>query len=207
MKTVAGILLSGLIIMIAAVPAAAQQDLPPEMMLAVQMDDEPGFGSGLQGGMTDERREEIRKKIESVRIYRLTEALKLDSQTSVKLAALLGSIDQERVAIMREQREAFRTLREQLAPSQRPDERALRKALDVVEKKHRTMADLREREWNDLKKLLSVEQQARYVLFQRDFMREMRHRMAGARREGRDPSMREPQGPGGMGPEHGRMPR
>ena len=48
------------------------------------------------GEPSEEKREEVRKKIEAVRIWRLTEALKLDAPTSSKLSALLSSFDQQR---------------------------------------------------------------------------------------------------------------
>lgn len=187
---------------LAAQPAPAQQRLPDGVMVAGQMDDDPGFDPGPQGGgIPDERREEIRKKVAAVRIYRLTEELKLNADTSARMAALLGSIDSDRAALVRERREDMRKLRELVAERGRGGERQLREVLDRLERNHRRMTELREREWKGVRDLLTVEQQAQYLLFHQQFLRDMRGMVAGSR-GGQGPGMRG--GPGrGMGPGQG----
>jgi Spy/CpxP family protein refolding chaperone len=190
------------------VPVFAQQGPSPGQM-GGQFDDDMGLeagpGRGGPGGPpSEERREEIRKKVEAIRIWRLTEELKLDSQASAKVAALLGSLDNQRAALMRESQENMRALREQLTPSGKPDERKLKTILEKLERNHHEMMELREREWKGMKEILSVEQQARYVIFQREFMREIRNRIAGAR--GGPGQGRGGMGPGG-GPGYGRSPQ
>ncbi len=122
---------------------------------------------------SDEKREEIRKKIEAVRIWRLTEELKLDQAMSARLSSLLSSIEQNRRDIQREQMEAMRSLRQTLR-SMKPDEAVLKQLLEKLERNHRSMQELRDREISSLKEILSPEQQARFLLFQQEFMREMR---------------------------------
>lgn len=140
-------------------------------------DGQPGRGGSA---IPEEQREEIRKKIEAVRIWRLTEALQLDTSTSTKLAALLGSFDQQRRAIQHEQMEKMRTLRQALkAP--KPDEATIKAALETLEKNHTAMDELKRKEMNSLKSILTIEQQARYVVFQLEFQREIRGMIAGAR--------------------------
>lgn len=188
-----GVLPAMLLALLAVQPASAQQELPAGVMLAGRMDDAPGFEPGPPGDrMPEGRREEIRKKVAAVRIYRLTEELKLDPETSARIAALLGSIDSDRVMLMREQREGMRKLRELVAGG-KAGERKLKEVLDGLESNHRRKMDLREREWKGIKDLLSVEQQARYLLFQQQFLREMRGMIAGPR-GGQGPGP----GPGGM---------
>lgn len=135
---------------------------------------------------SEERREEVMKKIEAVRIWRLTEALKLDAPTSAKLSALLGTIDQQKKDIVREQMTAMRELRRML-DSPKPDESKIQTTLDRLETNRLAMQALRNREMSGVKEILTIEQQARFLLFQQAFRREMQGMIANARRGGPGP--------------------
>lgn len=201
MKTLRTIMLAVAVTMLAA-PALAQQGDPAGGPMPGPYEDDGSFeagpGRGPGGGMPDERREEIRKKIDAVRIYRLTEELKLDQQTAAKLAALLGSVEQKRRELTREQMDTMRELHAALKSAD-PDDRKLKGLLEKLEKNHKGIAEIREREIRGLKDILTVEQQARYLLFQREFIREMRGMISGARGGGQGPGMRGGMGPGGQG--------
>ena len=140
----------------------------------------PGRGEPL----SDEKRAEIRKKIETVRIWRLTEALKLDANTSARLSSLLSSLDQQRREIQREQTGTLIMLQQSLR-SPKIEESRIKSDLDKLEKNYRAMQDLKYKEMSGLKKILTIEQQGRYVIFQQEFMREMRGMIRGARGNGR----------------------
>jgi Spy/CpxP family protein refolding chaperone len=178
----------------AAAPAYAQQAQP-----GAHYDDEMGFDNppGRGNAAMEEKREAIRKKIEAVRIWRLTEELKLDTSTSARLASILSSMDQQRRDIMREQMAAMRELRTALR-SPKPDESKLKAALEKLEKSHRAMQELREKEFRALKDVLTIEQQARFLVFQQQFQRDMRGVIAEARGNG--------PGSGRMGGRGGRTP-
>ncbi len=148
-------------------------------------------GPGQMGGPDAKKREEVRKKIETVRLWRLTEELKLDEKTGAKLASFLSALDEQRRGLIRERMETMRGLRVVLKKGN-PDEKKIKSDLDKLEKNRREMVGLEEKEIGGLKEILSVEQQARYVIFQQEFRREMRGMIAGAREGG--PGMR---GPGG----------
>jgi len=148
-------------------------------------EDEMGLDAqpGRWNPPSKEKREEVRKKVEAIRIYRLTEALKLDEKTSAQLASLLGTIDLQRRELMNQNMDAMKELRSSLkAPH--PNESKLKPLLERLEKNHREMAELKEKELRGLKDILTVEQRARYVVFQREFTREMRGMIAGARGNG-----------------------
>lgn len=185
----------------AVTPALFAQQGPP----AGQYDDmmgpenQPGRGNTL----SEEKREEIRKKIETVRIWRLTEKLKLDTTTSAKLASLLSSFDQQRQVIVREQMATMRELRVSLK-SQKPDEARIKTALDKLQKDQHSMQELRDREYGGLKDILTIEQQARFLLFQQEFRHEMQSMISNARssNRGRGPMAGQRRGnsPGGRVP-------
>ncbi len=173
-----------------AAPAFAQQAPQAGRSDATTgIDHEPGHG-----GLSEGKREEIRKKIEAVRIWKLTEALKLDENTAAKLSAYLSSIDQQRRDIMREQVETMRFLKQTLKTS-KPDETKLKASLEKLEKNHHAMMEVRDREITGLKGILTTEQQARFLVFQQEFRRDIQRMIAGARGG---------TGRGGMGPGPGR---
>jgi Spy/CpxP family protein refolding chaperone len=139
--------------------------------------------SGSGGPPSEQKRDEVRKKMEAVRMWRLTEALKLDEKTSAKLAALLSSMDQKRGALMRESGQILRDLRLSLKAGN-PDEKKIKADLTKIEKNQHEMMDLKKKELNGIKDILTIEQQARYLIFQHEFQREMRGMIAGARGQG-----------------------
>ena len=154
-------------------PPAGQYD---EMM-------RPGNQPGQGNALSEEKREEIRKKIEAVRIWRLTERLKLDTTTSAKLASVLSSFDQQRKGMVQEQIATMRELRVSLN-SQKPDEARLKTALEKLQKNQHSLQELRDREYSGLKDILTIEQQARFLLFQQEFRREMQSMISNARSSG-----------------------
>lgn len=139
--------------------------------------------SGRGNALSEKKREEIRRKVETVRIWRLTEALKLDVNTSAKLASLLSSLEQNRRNALREQMEIMRELRRSLK-SGKTDEADIKFLLDKIEKTHRMIQDVREQEWKGVQEILTIEQQARFLIFQQEFRREMQGMIAGARGNG-----------------------
>jgi Spy/CpxP family protein refolding chaperone len=145
-------------------------------------DDMTGYenpqGRGKQ--LSEQQREKIRKKIETVRIWRLTEGLKLDAATSGKLASLLSSLDEQKKNLMRDHMQNMKTLRQTLK-SNKPDEGRLKTVIENLETSRRAMQDLKDKEVSGLKDILTIEQQARYIVFQQEFHREMRGMMAKAR--------------------------
>ncbi len=172
------ILLTAAALVFGATTASFAQQAPPGSL----SNDSAANGRG--GAPTEEKREAIRRKIEAVRIWKLTEALKLDAATSAKLASYLSSMDQQRMGLIRDHMMTMRELRRSLKDS-KPDEKSLKVSLDKLEKNRRAMQELRDKELSGLKDILTTEQQARYVLFQQEFQREMREMIAAARERGR----------------------
>ncbi len=181
------------VLTVAGISAHAQQGQRPVPAPTggQQEEDKDVSGTPGRGGLPSEQQVgEVRKKMEAVRMWRLTEALKLDEKTSAKLAAVLGSLNQQRATIMRENRETIRELRSTLKAGNQ-DEKKLKAALEKIRKNQDAMMDLRKKETHEIKNILTLEQQARYLIFQHEFGREMRGMISGARGQG--------QGRGGKG--------
>jgi len=173
-------------VLTASATIAFAQQAPSKIPDHRQSDDMASDDSALTGPdakLAEKKREEVIKKVEAVRIWRLTEELKLDQATAVKLSAFLSSFDQQRKTILREQVAGMKELRRTVNTS-KPDEVKLKSALEKLEKNHYAMQGLREKEFNGLKDILTTEQQARFVLFQQRFQHEMRRMLEGARTGG-----------------------
>jgi Spy/CpxP family protein refolding chaperone len=171
------VLLIAAALVFSATTASFAQQAPPGNL----SDDSTAYGRGSTPA--EEKREAIRRKIEAVGIWKLTDALKLDTATSAKLASYLSSMDQQRMGLIRDHMMTMGELRRSLKAS-KPDEKSLKICLDRLEKNRRAIQELRDKELSGLKDILTTEQQARYVLFQQEFQREMREMIAAARDRG-----------------------
>jgi cytochrome c556 len=141
----------------------------------------PQQGGGPGGGRPNEQqREEVRKKVEAVRLARLTETLQLDEKTAAKFIPVVTAIEQKRRALMKENQETTRELKIMLHANP-PDEAKLKIAVNAIEKNRREIFALRDKEFNAAKDNLTVTQMARYILFNQEFLHEMRGMVEGAR--------------------------
>jgi Spy/CpxP family protein refolding chaperone len=165
------------VLLIPVTMSAFGQQRPASSQPGGQYNDTMGVGNhgqpGRGGPLSEEKREEVRKKINAVRIWRLTETLKLDTGTSAKLSSLLSSLDHQRRDILREQTGTINILK-LAVKSPKPDESKIKTSLEKLEKNRHAMQELSNSEMSELKKILTIEQQARYVIFQHEFMHEMR---------------------------------
>ena len=71
--------------------------------------------------------------------------------------------------------------------SPKPDESKIKTVLDRLGKNQRTMQALRDKEFGGVKEILTIEQQARFLLFQQEFRREMQGMITNVRRGGPGP--------------------
>lgn len=172
----------------------------------------PGMPAGFrgerpQGPPSEQDFEKIEKKVEAVRVWRMTEELSLSEEQVEKFMPLVSSIEQRRRDLFRDRRNVMKELRVYL-DARSPDEGKIREALAELEKHHDAMEGLRKEEIEAVKGHLSTEQQARYLVFQQEFQREIRDlvmkarggRPGGAQRGTGDRPTR-PDGPMGNGPE------
>ena len=144
----------------------------------------PGRGGGPRGRPPDEKREEVRKKVEALWVWKITEELTLDEETAAKLLPSVSSLRKKHWALRKDIRGAMHELRDHLE-SQPPDQKKLVTMINRIERSRIEMHRLREQEFKTMRRFLTPEQQARYLFFQRQFRREMRRMIFRARGEGR----------------------
>jgi len=138
-----------------------------------------------------EKREEIRKRIELIRMWKLTEELDLTEETGAKLFPMLHKYDEKRTELLRERHGIMSELRNALENVATSDEE-IEAAMDKLDDNALAASDLIRQQRQELKGVLSPRQQAKFVLFQREFHREIqkiiaeaRHRRSGAKGEER----------------------
>jgi Spy/CpxP family protein refolding chaperone len=131
------------------------------------------------------KREQIRKRIETLRMWKLTEELDLDEKTSAKLFPVISKYDKERAKLQHTIRQDMRELRRSLQSDKDADYQGM---LDRLEKNHREMQRIEDDEMKELKTILTAKQQAQYLLFNMKFKREIRRMIddsRGKRRHGK----------------------
>ncbi|MBI5074431.1 MAG: hypothetical protein HZB62_04595 [Nitrospirae bacterium] len=132
-----------------------------------------------------EQMEKVRKKIETMRMWKLTSALDLNEKISAQVFPVLNSYDKKRAEAEAAVRDGMRELREAVKEK---NEAKMKAALGRLEQSHTALQRTNDEERADLRKILSVEQQAKFVLFQQEFNREIRKLIGEAReRRGEGP--------------------
>jgi hypothetical protein len=127
-----------------------------------------------------EKREEIRKRIELIRMWKLTEDLDLSEEVGAKLFPILHKYDEKRVALNKERHDIFSQLRKALENEASSDE-AIEGVMEKLEKNTLAELNLIRQQRKELKGILTPKQQAKFILFQREFHREIRKIIAEAR--------------------------
>lgn len=129
----------------------------------------------------------VRKKVEALRAWQLTEELDLDQETSAKLFPAMKETDDSRWRIESENRaimgEIARLIREK-----RPETARLNTLLDRLQANRMDLARVEDRHLTRVRGILSPEDFVRYLMFQIRFQRQIREKAALAFRERNDPS-------------------
>jgi outer membrane PBP1 activator LpoA protein len=117
-------------------------------------------------------REKSRERIQMMKIWRMTEALKLDREGAARFIAVNNSYEETRRKIHRDFHEDIQRVRNILRDTN-PPERELRELALRLKNRKKEMNELENKQLEEEMSLLKPEQQARYFLFQIDFRREM----------------------------------
>jgi Spy/CpxP family protein refolding chaperone len=173
---------------------------------AVAQQQTPGL---RQEWLTEQQREVVRKKMDAVRIARMTETLKLDEKTAATFIPVITALEQKRRELYKGKHEIMQEMRFLLQASP-PDEGKLKAAINRIEKNRQEITALRDKELDAARSHLTIVQAARYIIFSHEFQKEMRGMMdesrggrtgrnAGGRKQGMAPGRGPGQGPGMAG--------
>ena len=125
---------------------------------------------GNAGALTREL-EQALTRIETIRIVRMTKTLHLDKETAARLAAVSSKYEQFRKVFssLRQDIDRLRAIWEEA----QPNKNELKEIIERVKNDKRQIAHLRYQQMEEEMSLLTLEQQARYLLFTVDFHKEM----------------------------------
>ena len=126
----------------------------------------------------------VRKKVEALRAWQLTEVLNLDEETSSRLFPAMRQTDQERWKIESRNRELVREMSQSLERSNL-DPRKIDGILDELLSNRMELVRVEARHLERVRQILSPEDTARYLLFQIRFQREIKRKAAQAFRDRR----------------------
>jgi len=126
---------------------------------------------GEERPMDRERAEELRKRVELIWMWKLTEELDLTEEEGAKVFPLLRQYEEKKRELREENRRLVRELQQMIAD--KASEGDLKKAIKALEENDRKRNKVQKEGSDKLAKVLSVEKQARYIVFQEHFRREI----------------------------------
>jgi Spy/CpxP family protein refolding chaperone len=117
-------------------------------------------------------REKSWERIQMMKVWKLTETLKLDRESAARFIAVNNYYEEARKKVHRDFREDIQKVRNVIRDVN-PSERELKDLVIRLKNRKKEMNDLENKQLEEEMNLLKPEQQARYFLFQIDFRREM----------------------------------
>ncbi len=125
-------------------------------------------------------REHMWKRIEMMKMWKLTEALNLDEKTAAKLFPMIHEYDQQQWKLRQKRHEIMKDMKAELE-KEKPDSATLDKMIDAFKQNERDMVDSRNKALSELSKVLTQEQVAELIVAIPKFEHEVRKWMYEAR--------------------------
>ena len=139
----------------------------------------------------EQKRKQAEQEIQNLRVYQLTELLKLDAATSTKFFAALARYDEQMKPLEEARKGAHKELRKSIEAEKSGvtvDTRAYQTQLTTLNNAEVKQAELRVKFRKELEGILTPRQVAQFVLWERDFERKLNRamRMSGAQANPQD---------------------
>jgi Spy/CpxP family protein refolding chaperone len=132
----------------------------------------------------EERKEKTKKRIRTLKMWKLVEELDLDEETSAKLFPIINKHNKRRDDLERELKDRIDALGSAVDGG---DNAEMEAGIARVEEIHRRMKSVKEEKFQEVKRVLTIKQQARYLLFEVKFREEIRHLIGRQDRRGSRP--------------------
>lgn len=158
---------------------------PPDLKRSIPMSPKKMFGISLlsfimfsfpawgqPGKDIKQPYEKIRERIQMIKMWKLTDTLKLDREEAARFFAINRQFEETKKKINSDLQEEVQRLRI-LMRNLSPPERELRETVSRIKNKQKEQKEIRLKQMEEEMQALKLEQQARYVLFQIDFRRDM----------------------------------
>ena len=130
---------------------------------------------------------QVRKKVEALRAWQLSEVLNMDEETSSRLFPAMREADQERWNLESRNRQLVREMYQSLE-GRNPDPQKIDKILDELQSNRRELVRSEERHLERVRQILSPEDTARYLMFQIKFQKEIKRKAVQAYQDRRGSS-------------------
>jgi hypothetical protein len=150
----------------------AQTDKPPQLREERPMD--------------RERADELRKRIELIWMWKLTDELDLTKEEGAKLFPLLSTYEEKKRELREENRGIVQTLKQMIDDG--APEGDLKRTIKSLEDNEQKLNKVEEEGFHEIAKILSVEKQAKYIVFQEYFRHEIHGLIQKARHRERIPN-------------------
>ena len=141
---------------------------------------------GEERPMDQERAEELRERIELIWMWKLTEELDLTKEEGAKLFPLLSTYEKKKWELRDENRRIVQTLEQMIDDG--ASEGDLKRTIRSLEDNERERNKIEMDGFSEIAKILSVEKQAKYIVFQEHFRHEIHSLIKKAQHEERMPS-------------------
>lgn len=125
----------------------------------------------VKGPPSKEKREMIRKRMETLKMWRLTKILDLDEKRAARFFPLINEYDRKREAMAIKMERDMRKLRKVIDTA---NERELKAIIEGIEDNHRKFQEIDREKMEKLKSMLTVRETAKLIIFKQDFDREMK---------------------------------
>jgi len=140
----------------------------------------PGGGKG-----DHPMREQMRQRIETLKVWKLTEELDLSTEQSEKFFPAYNQFNDDRKAIEEERRIVFEQL-SLLTAEDNPDDKKIDEIMDKLDNVDQKINGLRAKFRQDIKDILSTKQIGRLYVFEVEFMRHIQDIMHDVKMEMRE---------------------
>ncbi|NQU07684.1 MAG: hypothetical protein HQ583_03915 [Candidatus Abyssubacteria bacterium] len=139
-----------------------------------------GGGQGWEGRPRNENRARMRERIHMMKMWKLTEVLELDEQTTAKLFPLMREFAVKQQELRAKRVEIVKQMRQEL-DKDAPDSAVFSPLIDEFKQNERAMVEARITRLDDMSKLLGDEQVAKVIALTPEFERQFRGLLGEAR--------------------------
>ncbi|NOZ69605.1 MAG: hypothetical protein GXP46_10290, partial [Deferribacteres bacterium] len=141
------------------------------LVLALSLPAAPGFSrppEDFKNRPPKERIEKTWKRIETLKMWRLTQRLDLDEETASRLFPVINRYDKQRLALQRGIRRDMRELRRSVETA---GEDKLRRIMKRLRERRMKLQEIDAEETEKLAGILSTRELAKFIIFRQDFDR------------------------------------
>lgn len=125
----------------------------------------------------DYRKEDVKEILETMRVWKMTKALELTEEQSLKLFPKIHESDKLKEELGKKRMEIFTQL-EKFLKEEKPDQTKISELLNTMDKAESEMRAKEDKLKEELKTILSTVQQAKFYIFQKNFEEDVRRMIA-----------------------------